>query len=162
MADFNTTISQIRSLLGDHRGLLEFIHRLPQPLEPELQEYLEAHVGAWGERKVEFRYRIRRRISGLYSEGGMDPNFGEKGKVWKLGPLMGHLAQFGPQTYEQDRKSPYDGCEIVEERVVSYTHTMGAFDLTGDLEPAKDMVRAASKERRKKEKAEQRRLANFK
>ena len=50
--------------------------------------------------KETFLYKIRDVNTGLFSTGGMDPNWTTKGKTWTgLGSLKSHLRQF--VTYEQ-------------------------------------------------------------
>lgn len=78
-------------------------------------------------------YMIRRRSDGLYSTGGLHPNFGIAGKMWKnMKEVNAHLSNvyggyFGCLTgarYESvdidkflnlpERKNPYADCDIVE------------------------------------------------
>lgn len=48
-------------------------------------------------------YKIRDRITGLYSLGGVDPRWGKRGKVWNgIGPLKCHLRQY-VETYAYGR-----------------------------------------------------------
>ena len=57
--------------------------------------------------KETFLYKIRDVNTGLFSTGGMDPNWTTKGKTWTgLGPLKSHLRQF--VTYEQLKNGQTD------------------------------------------------------
>lgn len=60
-----------------------------------------------------FVYKIKRKSDGLFSKGGMDPSFGERGKVWTSRAAMSlHLNQF------KYPESIYEGCEIIEYNVI--------------------------------------------
>jgi hypothetical protein len=52
-------------------------------------------------------YRLRHKTTGLYSTGGYDPKFNEKGKVWgKLQHLKSHLAQFKDSRFYPNQHNP--------------------------------------------------------
>lgn len=144
-------IETIRSLLGNHEALLEYLQRLQRPLSPIIREYLEAHVGAWGEREIEYYFRIRRKRDGLYSGGGMSPFFSDKGKTWRtLGALSSHLSQFKGR-WGGPRENPYMGCVVVKQKVVTYTETQKDFSLDGGVEEAQaELKEDAARERKKR------------
>jgi hypothetical protein len=70
-------------------------------------------------------YKIRNKITGLFSTGGMEPKFNKKGKVWNgIGPLKNHLHQFDHVYhydydthigyYTDETQKVYKDCEIIE------------------------------------------------
>lgn len=71
-------------------------------------------------------YKIRNKITGLFSSGGLSPTFNKMGKVWNgIGPLKNHLHQFdheyhwrtkedGGSYYTDETKIIYKDCEIIE------------------------------------------------
>lgn len=76
-------------------------------------------------------YRIRSRKTGLFSNGGTDPRFTTKGKVWKMkGHLTSHLTQlhaYGRKIYHEHNVEivPYELIET-EQPTISYDEWMGA------------------------------------
>lgn len=59
----------------------------------------------------EIFYKIKRRSDGLFSTGGHDPRFTNKGKVWKtIGYIRSHLENMG---LKRGTKI-YENCEIIE------------------------------------------------
>jgi len=55
--------------------------------------------------KETFLFKIRDKNTGLYSSGGMSPNWTSKGKTWNgMGPLKSHLNQFmKSKNYSKER-----------------------------------------------------------
>lgn len=56
-------------------------------------------------------YKVRDRVTGLWSAGGIDARFTKKGKVWTgRGPLLLHLAQYLCKRYlgQHGRVSEYE------------------------------------------------------
>lgn len=84
----------------------------------------------------EIHYKIRRISDGLFSTGGMQPYFTNKGKVWKKeSHLKSHLNQL---------RQPYKGCELViQEIIISELRTAG-------LESLFEVVQSQKRERRLK------------
>lgn len=73
-------------------------------------------------------YRIRRLSDGLFSKGGLEPDFTSMGKAWTKGHLKSHLKMFHSKksscspyrSYQNGTCAycwPYDNCEIVEFKV---------------------------------------------
>jgi hypothetical protein len=71
-----------------------------------------------------FVYKIRRKSDGLFSTGGMSPNWSKTGKTWNaIGHLKNHLHQFdhiydynretGQSFYRDETPNIYGGCEII-------------------------------------------------
>lgn len=60
-------------------------------------------------------YKIRRKSDGLFSSGGMEPTFSEKGKTWaQRGHLSNHFAQFN----KSEINHVYGDCEVVVLEVI--------------------------------------------
>lgn len=143
-----TTIETIRSLLGNHDALLEYLERLQRPLSPIVREYLEAHIGAWGQREIKYQFLIKRLSDGVYAQGSSMPFWKkmgrDKAKVWKTpGAVAGAVKSMGARNFE--------GCVVLAEKVVTYTETLGTYDLTTDplqaLEDLKQDTKAQQKKR---------------
>ena len=69
------------------------------------------------EKQPETYFRIRRIKDGLFSTGGIDPDWSKKGKIWKgIGPLKLHLLQVDWSSTETEPGQMYcnDEVEIVE------------------------------------------------
>jgi len=67
--------------------------------------------------EVKKAYKIRHKITGLYSGGGEGPSWNKKGKIWNTyAHVMAHLAQFFEIEYRQKKSwlSIPDEWEIVE------------------------------------------------
>jgi len=91
-------------------------------------------------------FKIRRRIDGLYSRGGMEPSFSKTGKTWNnRGPLTNHLnIVCDPRVYGQ--------CDVVEIEV-RYTEA--------DITPASDWIARieAQKEQKERDRKDRQRQA---
>ena len=95
-------------------------------------------------------YKIRNKLTGLYSTGGSMPSWKAIGKTWSgIGPLKGHLNmiynEYSSYSFVND---PYENAEVVElvEIVVRESETSNG-DLIKDY---KAKARAEYDERSKK------------
>ena len=57
--------------------------------------------------KPAYMYKIRRKSDGLFSSGGMDPDWSKKGKVWtSKGHLKNHFRLFNGKHWTLERRYP--------------------------------------------------------
>ena len=62
-------------------------------------------------------YKVRNKVTGKFSTGGISPSFTNKGKSWSsIGPLKTHLRQISSRNYFND-------CEVVEYQMVENATT---------------------------------------
>ncbi len=88
-------------------------------------------------------YKIQRKSDGLFSKGGTNIHFAEKGKTWNArGHVTSHLAQL--DRYE---KQKYVGCSVVEFEIVE---TVAEEIPVSDWKPADSTVRTKQLEEKRR------------
>lgn len=103
-------------------------------------------------------FKIKRLSDGLYSTGGMRPDFTKLGKIWKTeGHLKSHLNQFQPKVAER-HKHVYDDCVVVTLEVVeSELDSIGVFAYLDEIDEKRKQKEQEWEEKRKQWKLDQER-----
>ena len=102
-------------------------------------------------------FKIRDRVTGLYSTGGSNPKFNKRGKAWgTLAHVRAHLALFTARSYRPLPWS-YNDCEVVtfefvevEARPISIAFDE-VVDRQRDMTAQREAKRQAWKEARERE-----------
>jgi len=98
----------------------------------------------------EYMFKIKNN-EGLYSNGGMKPDFTRRGKFWRgLGPLMSHLSQLN----DLRKLKLYNNCVVETFLLERYENPTIGLTLTSPLEwhEEKEFVKEVFNRERKKDK----------